>query len=159
MTFRLAAAIAVTCAAATGPVLAQAKPAPLPVWLVGCWERAGNAVTEERWLPPKGGMMFGVSTTLRGERAVSWEQIRIDRVRDRLVYHPFPSGQLPSSFPATVESDTLLVFEDLYHDFPQRVIYRRRPGADSLHARVEGMVRDSLRAVDFKYRRVSCPTN
>jgi hypothetical protein len=38
------------------------------------------------------------------------------------------------------------------HDFPQRVIYRRR-GADSLLARVEGMRGGQLRGLDYPYRR------
>lgn len=134
----------------------QAASKPLPTWLVACWERRGTLVTEERWLPPKGGIMLGVSTSVRGDRAVSWEFLRIERKRDRLIYHAFPSGQMPTAFPAITESDTVLVFENLDHDFPQRVIYRRT-SADSLHARIEGVVRDTLRGVDFRYRNVTCP--
>lgn len=142
---------------AVTPTVAQqtASAAKLPAWLVGCWERRGNQVTEERWLPPTGGVLFGISSTVRNNRVSGWEYLRIERTRDRLIYHGFPSGQMPAAFPATVESDTLLVFENLDHDFPQRIIYRKS-GADSLAARVEATVNDSLRGIDFKFRRVTC---
>jgi hypothetical protein len=52
-------------------------------------------------------------------------------------------------------SDSAVTFEHPTHDFPQRVIYRRR-GADSLLARVEGMRGGQLRGSDYPYRRVSC---
>jgi hypothetical protein len=129
--------------------------AKLPAWLVGCWERRGSQVTEERWLPPTGGALFGVSTTVRNGRVSGWEYLRLERSQERLVYHAIPSGQKPTAFPAKVESDTLLVFENLDHDFPQRIIYRKA-GADSLLARIEATVNDSLRGIDFKFRRVAC---
>ena len=53
-------------------------------------------------------------------------------------------------------SDSAVIFENPAHDFPQRIIYRRR-GADSLLARVEGMRGGRLRGLDFPYRRVPCP--
>ncbi|MFN0180855.1 MAG: DUF6265 family protein [Gemmatimonadales bacterium] len=143
--------------AAVTPTLAQQAtgPAKLPGWLVGCWERRGNQVTEERWLPATGGALFGVSTTVRNDRVSGWEYLRIERSREGLIYHAIPSGQQPTAFPAKVASDTLLVFENLEHDFPQRIIYRKA-GADSLLARIEATVKDSLRGIDFKFRRVTC---
>jgi uncharacterized protein DUF6265 len=52
-------------------------------------------------------------------------------------------------------SDSAVTFENPSHDFPQRIIYRRR-GADSLLARVEGMRGGQLRGSDYPYRRVAC---
>lgn len=49
----------------------------------------------------------------------------------------------------------VVTFENLAHDFPQRVIYRRA-GADSLIARVEGTRAGQPRGFDFPYRRVAC---
>ncbi|MDP2958801.1 MAG: hypothetical protein Q8N53_20420 [Longimicrobiales bacterium] len=48
-----------------------------------------------------------------------------------------------------------LVFENLQHDFPQRILYRPL-GLDSLVARIEGPRRDGPRGFDFPMRRVSC---
>ncbi|MBM4187534.1 MAG: hypothetical protein FJ206_09500 [Gemmatimonadetes bacterium] len=153
-----AVVVAMLLALSPKPGSSQTPPDRLPTWLVGCWERRGTLVIEERWLPARGGMLFGVSVSARGDQAVSWEFLRIERNRDRLVYHAVPAGQLPTAFPAIVESDTLLVFENLDHDFPDRIIYRPK-AADSLHARIEGTVRDSLRGIDFRFQRVACPSS
>lgn len=54
-----------------------------------------------------------------------------------LVYTAIPSGQRETEFTSTIVSDTLLVFENLQHDFPQRLACYGK-GADSIVARVEG---------------------
>ena len=45
-------------------------------------------------------------------------------------------------------------FENLEHDFPQRIIYRR--DGDSLTGRIEGVSMGKERAVDFPLKRVPC---
>ena len=61
-----------------------------------------------------------------------------------------------AEFASTAVSDTAVVFENLAHDFPQRIIYRRR-GADSLVARIEGTRGGQMRGRDFPYRKAACP--
>jgi len=46
-----------------------------------------------------------------------------------------------------------VVFENLRHDFPQRIIYRR-VSEDSLIARIEGMINGAKRSIDFPYRKI-----
>jgi hypothetical protein len=67
-----------------------------------------------------------------------------------------PFGQPPAEFIAASVSDTMVVFENPQHDFPQRVIYRKR-GADSLIARIEGTMNGKSRGVDFPYAKGRCP--
>ncbi|HEX3276493.1 MAG TPA: DUF6265 family protein, partial [Gemmatimonadales bacterium] len=83
-------------------------------------------------------------------------QVRLFERRGRLVYAAAPSGQSPAEFTSVSVSDSGVTFENLDHDFPQRVRYRRA-GPDSLLARVEGLRRGTLRGVDFGYRRMACP--
>jgi hypothetical protein len=126
-------------------------------WLAGCWElTSGARVVEEQWTRPRGGLMLGVGRTVRGDSLVEYEQVRIFERGGRLVYGASPSGQAPAEFESTQLSDSAVTFENLGHDFPQRVMYRR-PSADSLVARVEGMRRGQLRGIDFPYARVACP--
>jgi len=44
------------------------------------------------------------------------------------------------------------VFEDLAHDFPQRVIYRRL-GPDAGTGRIEGQIGGQAKSIDFPYKR------
>jgi hypothetical protein len=127
-------------------------------WLAGCWElRASNRVTLEMWMPPLGDLMLGASRTTVGTATSEFEQLRLKAEGDRLVYTSIPSGQREASFPSITLSDTLLVFENTAHDFPQRIIYRRR-GTDSIVARIEGPGPNGTRGVQFPMRRASCLT-
>jgi hypothetical protein len=100
--------------------------------------------------------MLGMSRTVRGDSLLEFELLQILERSGRLVYHAQPSGQRPADFEATMVSDTLAVFENPQHDFPQRIIYRRH-GTDSLVARIEGTRNGQTRGIDFPYARVSCP--
>lgn len=126
-------------------------------WLAGCWEQAaGPRLVEEQWTRPRGGLMLGSGRTVRADTLVEYEQTRIFERGGRLVYGANPSGQAPAEFESTELSDSSVTFENPTHDFPQRVIYRRR-GADSLIGRVEGTRGGKVRGVDFPYARVACP--
>ena len=105
---------------------------------------------------PRGGAMLGVSRTTRRDSVVEYEQLRIFDRGGRTVYAAIPSGQAPAEFETSVTSDTAVTFENPAHDFPQRIIYRKR-GADSLFARVEGTMNGAVRGFDIPYRRVACP--
>jgi hypothetical protein len=100
-------------------------------------------------------MLLGFSRTLRGDKVVEHEFVRIYSVGDTLVYNAHPSGQSPAEFRAPPPHGDAITFSNPAHDFPQRVIYRR-VGNDTLFARVEGMRNGQLRGIDFPYRRVAC---
>lgn len=132
-------------------------PAP-PAWLAGCWEqRTGNRESLEMWMPPAGGLMLGASRTIVGGGVREYEQVMIKAEGGKLVYTATPSGQHTASFTSTHITDSSFTVENLQHDFPQRIIYRRR-GADSLVARIEGPGRGGAgtRGIDFPMRRTAC---
>ena len=146
---------------AASPLTAQSPATPLDVngasWLAGCWElRAGARVTQEQWMAPLGGAMLGMSRTVARDTVREWEHLVIGPRDGSIAYTAKPSRQLETVFPATQLSDSLLVFENLAHDFPQRIMYRRR-GADSVVARIEGPRNGQTRGIDFPMRRASCP--
>jgi hypothetical protein len=153
VTVKLAAFLVVLC---TGPLHAQGQSQALPGWLSGCWElNQPGRVTTEMWMPPGGGVMMGASRTVAGGAVRESERITLRVEGDRLVYVAHPSGQAEASFRATEVTDSGFVVANPAHDFPQRIIYRRR-GLDSLIARIEGTVQDRTRGIDFPMKRVSC---
>ena len=107
-------------------------------------------------MQPRGGLMLGVSRTVIGDSLREYEQVALSQRGAHLVYAATPARQAPAEFVSTAVSDSAVIFENPTHDFPQRIIYRRR-GADSLIARVEGMRGGQLRGRDFAYHRVPCP--
>lgn len=140
------------------PVSAQQRPdVEAARWLAGCWElRTGARVTQEHWMAPLGGAMVGMSRTVVRDTVREWEHLLIGPSANGLAYTARPARQAETSFTAEQLSDTLLVFANPAHDFPQRILYRR-VGSDSLVARIEGPRGGQMRGIDFPMRRVSCP--
>jgi hypothetical protein len=65
-----------------------------------------------------------------------------------------PAAVLSASLPATGVAGEV-VFENLQHDFPQRIIYRSLSG-DRLAARIEGVRGGLLKGIDYPMKRVNC---
>ena len=123
------------------------------VWLSGCWAQPRpNGLVEEQWMAPRGGSMLGMSRTVIGGTTTEYEFLRIAVVDGALAYVARPSGQAEAAFPLKSIADGVVVFENLSHDFPQRIIYRRSDDA-SVTARIEGTVKGEARGRDFPYKR------
>ncbi len=142
---------------------AETPPAPpLPTvedlaWLAGCWASVdGEPGSGETWTAPAGGTLLGIGRTVKGGRTVAHEfqQIR-ETEPGRIVLIALPSGQKEATFALVRLSDREVVFENLQHDFPQRVLYRLT-GADQLLGRIEGQRDGEVRGVDFPLKRIAC---
>lgn len=126
-------------------------------WMSGCWRQESPSRTvDEVWMAPAGGGMLGMSRTLSKGRIVEYEFLQIRAEGGRLVYIAKPSGQPEASFTAKTIGTRDVVFENLSHDFPQRIIYRLQPDG-SIAARIEGTANGTPRGIDFPMRRVACP--
>ena len=94
-------------------------------WLAGAWVGTrGQSSIEERWSPPSGGAMLGVSRTVRGDRMVGFEYLRVVERDGGLVYVAQPGGNPPTEFVLTALDGARAVFENPRHDSPQRIEYR-----------------------------------
>jgi hypothetical protein len=135
--------------------LTQSRLIERAAFMQGCWERrAGNRVVEEQWMKPRGGVMMGMSRTVRGDTVVEYEFVRLFEQGGALVYAAQPSGQSPAEFTSTQIREGGITFANPQHDFPQRISYRL--AGDSLYARIEGTMNGRERGVDFRYARVRC---
>lgn len=105
----------------------------------------------------RGGMMMGMSRTVKGGKVTMFETTQIRQHGDSVIFSAQPSGQAGGSFPAKVVSAKEVIFEELKHDFPQRVIYRN--GGDSLLASIEGMNDGKLVTIPFPMVRAKCEGN
>jgi hypothetical protein len=125
-------------------------------WMGGCWQSgSGSRETIEMWMPPAGGLMLGASRTVVSGRAREFEHLRLRADGDTLVYTALPSGQAETHFRSTGVSADGFTVENLEHDFPQRIIYRRT-GPNAMTARVEGPGPNGPRGFDFAFRRAAC---
>jgi hypothetical protein len=125
-------------------------------WLAGCWSvTTGPVQIEEQWTTPKGNIMTGMGRTVKNGNTVFFDFFRIEARKDGVFYVAQPKGNPPTEFKLVSSDPNKLVFENLHHDFPKRVIYTREANGN-VTARVEGAPEQAKMAEDFKYQRAAC---
>ena len=120
-------------------------------WMSGHWcgGSTGNVI-EEYWMPAHGGVLIGVSRTLKGARTAGFEYMRIENVAGVPTFIAQPNGVPPTSFKRTAGGKDWVRFENPQHDFPKRIEYLRQ-GAN-LYAEVSD---GKEKAISYDYR--PCP--
>ena len=96
-------------------------------WMSGVWSgRQGHDRTEERWSPPKAGVMLGTNLTVSGSSAKAYEFLRIAADdKGRVIYWSSPQGRQAVPFELVAAAPNEAVFENPKHDYPTRISYRR----------------------------------
>ena len=79
--------------------------------------------------------MLAVSRTVKGDRMVAFEFLRIVERDGTLVYIAQPNGNPPTEFRLSAISRDSATFENKAHDFPKVIAYAKKPDG-SLEARV-----------------------
>ncbi|HRD45834.1 MAG TPA: DUF6265 family protein [Caulobacter sp.] len=133
------------------PALA-AEPAVDLSWITGTWvQQEGGKTVRETWSTPIDGAMGGVGQTSRPGKPPRFEFMTITPEAAGPTFTAYVDGQPATPFVLKPGPAGEATFENLAHDFPQRVIYRRC-GAD-LCARIEGLIDGKLQGMDWRYRR------
>lgn len=110
-------------------------------WLLGSW----SDITEERelyeiWTKVNDTLYSGRSFMLAYQDTVFNEKILIQSIGDEVFYIPAVSDQNEGKaipFKLVLWLNGEFFFENLEHDFPQRIVYSN-PKSDSLYAYIEG---------------------
>jgi hypothetical protein len=125
-------------------------------WLAGTWVSIGAETgSGETWTEPAGGCMLGVARSVKNEKTVAFEYLRIVETSEGgLDYVAMPSGQNETHFALRSYENKEAIFENLQHDFPHRIIYRLNEDG-TLLARIEGVVEGEQRTMDFPMQRLS----
>lgn len=127
-------------------------------WMIGTWEMhavEGSGVFTEQWQRIDDNTLGGTGMMLQGTDTVFIEKLQLVNEDGALWYVPTVANQnsgQPVRFKEKSISANELVFENLNHDFPQRIIYQRK-GDNALYARVEGMQSNALRKEEFSFKR------
>ena len=120
-------------------------------WLAGVW--TGTTGSEERWTPPGGRSMFGVSRTLKNNVLTEFEFLCIVERGGGLVYQAMPNGRSPATdFRMTRLDTNSVTFENPAHDFPKSIRYSLRADG-TLEAVVGGA--SGGRSITFTFKRSS----
>jgi len=138
-----------------GPVpVSDVRSAADLAWMAGYWLSCeGDREVSETWSDPRGGLMLGTALTLVDDR-ISYESARIAAApggQDSIAYFAQVGDDPAVVFPAIEVSATRVAFENLGHDFPQRVIYAR--DGDVLSARIEGSMGGQTQSIDWRFHK------
>ncbi|MBA2524296.1 MAG: hypothetical protein H0V18_00740 [Pyrinomonadaceae bacterium] len=122
-------------------------------WMAGNWAGVqGGVEMEELWQAPKGNTMLGLHRDVAGGRTVFFEFLRIEAKPEGISYWASPGGRPSTQFRLIELKGKRVVFENLKHDFPQRVIYWLSDDG-ALHARIEGTMNGKPAAEEWTWRR------
>jgi hypothetical protein len=127
-------------------------------YLTGDWSETKNGVTvEEHWTGPVGNIMAGVTITHSDKPGAktSVEFMTIELVDETLVFTARIDGQPPVAFKLKEADNGIATFENLAHDFPQRITYEIAGEMDELNARIEGVIDGKTRSMAWSYKKLA----
>lgn len=119
-------------------------------WLTGSRVAANGA--QEVWLDGAD-MLLGLGVFVKGGRTAEYEALRIGLTADgKLAFFATVGGVPPVTFPLKSYDHGKAVFENLAHDFPQRVIYWNA-GNGAVGARIEGVVNGKPQSEEWLFKK------
>ena len=119
-------------------------------WMAGSWvQERGKEKVMEAWIGPNNGLLGGVNVSSWETGKISYEFLRIADTYDSMSYFASPSGTAPVEFQFKEAGDKRVVFENLAHDFPQRIIYWK--DGELLAARIEGKLEGKERSDEWRF--------
>lgn len=104
----------------------------------------------EEWSIVNDNEIIGSSYIVKaGEKIIS-ENIYIKKFAGYWTYIGIPEGQVPTLFTLIENTGSKFVFENIEHDYPQRVIYEFHNDS-KLTAAIEGEINNELKRKEFHF--------
>ncbi len=126
-------------------------------WLLGNWQHiTEDGINLEHWERKNDSTFIGSSCVLIGQDTASAETLVLEQRHDTVTYNPTVRNQNHNQsvkFTLTKATDSLLVFENLQHDFPQKISYGRI-SEDSIIAEISGKLKGKETVISFPYTKV-----
>lgn len=120
-------------------------------WILGKWQsNSEEGILYEEWKQKNDSTYLGhaYAITLDGDTTFS-ESAEIIESNGHINYSVTVNDETTTDF-ALVDNQNIAVFENVNHDFPQRIIYQKL-SKDSLFARIEGTVDGEDQFEEYRY--------
>lgn len=115
-----------------------ASPAERLAFLAGDWEsRSPKESFRAHYGDPEGGMVLGVSKSVRGGKAVFFELEVFRAEGEELLLQPYPGGKAAASFRASKVEANSVTFANPENAFPKEITYAC-PTKDTLRITLRG---------------------
>jgi hypothetical protein len=120
-------------------------------WMLGKWQSSTEeGILYEEWKKINDSTYSGhaYAITPEGDTTFS-ETAEITKINGAITYSVTVNEESTTDF-ALVDNQDIAVFENVDHDFPQRIIYQKL-AKDSLFARIEGTVDGEDQFEEYRY--------
>lgn len=125
-------------------------------WLIGSWQNVSeNEISAEIWEKKNDSVFIAKSFVLVNKDTVFSESIRIEQRGNSLFYIPTVKEQNQGhavEFVLVSSNEDQLVFENLKHDFPQKISYTKITH-DSIVAEISGIEEGKQKSILFPFTR------
>lgn len=123
--------------------------------LEGKWQVKATGLFIEEWKKESDSLFVGKSYMQKGDSIIPMESMKLVFRKDSTFYVPTvpaQNGGKAISFYLSNKNDSLFMFENPKHDFPQRIIYAFT-GKDKLLITIDGKINGAYRKEDFSFSR------
>jgi hypothetical protein len=124
--------------------------------LCGMWSmETKKGMLYERWQKVNDSTLSGKSYRVNKTDTVMLEDVDLVIRNYNIYYIPRTTGQndeKPVTFTLKTMADSKYVFENLQHDFPQKIVYEL-PLNNGLHAWIEGNTSSGAKRLDYTYKK------
>ncbi len=126
-------------------------------WLIGKWEnKSVDGNLEETWKKVNDSTFQATSYFIKGEDTLHFETITLQQKGENLTYNATVKGQNNDkavAFLLNTEIEKQLVFENLKHDYPQKISYTQIT-KDSLVAKIAGKIDGKSTSEQFPMKKI-----
>ncbi len=126
-------------------------------WLLGEWQKIDSMGTlKEIWMPLNDSTYVGQSYFIKEKDTIHHEIIQLTQDGKNLIYLATVKGQNSDEaipFKMTKDNDTLLIFENPKHDYPQEIEYIQKKNK-LLIATVSGLIKGKMKSDSYAMKKV-----
>ena len=126
-------------------------------FLLGCWQnKIGNEPMYEEWQKVNDTLYAGISYIIIEKDTVLLETMQVTAAKGAMLFTAVTKNQndeKPVDFIRNQRFPETLLFENLTHDFPQKISYHAITN-DSMYAEIEGKSKGQQKTIGFPFHRV-----
>ncbi|MFV8346870.1 DUF6265 family protein [Flavobacterium sp. ZB4P13] len=126
-------------------------------WLLGNWEnKSGDGNLTENWKKVNDSTFEAQSYYIKEKDTLHFESIILQQKGEELIYTATVQGQnndKPVAFKLTTATDKQVAFENLKHDYPQKISYTQIT-PDSLVAKISGIQQGKPSSESFSMKKI-----
>lgn len=126
-------------------------------WLIGNWaNKSGDGSLTENWVELNDSTFQAQSYYVKEKDTLHFESITLQQKGKYLTYNAAVKGQnndQPVAFKLTPGTAQNLVFENLKHDYPQKISYTKIT-SDSMIAKISGIQQGKPSSEEFSMKKI-----